>query len=210
MELPKVIQNFVKFTSAIPGIGPRQATRIAFWLIHQNKKFQSNYQDIINHLFQDVAICPQCFFIMDKEKGQTLCPICRDPKRNHSVICVVEKDTDLLSIENTHKYHGVYHVLGGLLSEIDPKKIKQLTISQLLSRIKKQSSQKTLIKEVILAFSATSEGNLTSYYLEKEIKKIAPDIKITKLGRGIPHGGEIEFADAETLIQALESRKQNI
>ena len=209
MELPKVIQNFTKLTSAIPGIGPRQATRIAFWLIHQNKKFQLNYQTSLNQLFQDITICPQCFFVMNKQKGNLLCPICRDPKRNHSVLCVVEKDTDLLSIENTHKYHGLYHVLGGLLSDIDLKKIKHLTIPQLLSRLKKQSSTKSAIKEIILAFNATSEGNLTSYYLEKEIKKLGLPIKITKLGRGIPHGGEIEFADAETLIHALESRKQN-
>ncbi len=207
MELPETIKNFVKVFSSIPGIGPRQATRIAFWLLHQSPKKQQIFQTSLSKLLNNISLCPECFFILDNQKGAKLCEICSNPRRNHSSICVVEKETDLLSIENTHKYHGVYHVLGGLLSEIDINKRKELTISQLLKRLQRYAKMKKPVKEIILALSATSEGNLTSYYLEKEIKKLDPKIKITKLAQGIPHGGEIEFADAETLINALEGRK---
>jgi len=206
MELPKPIQNFIKVFSSIPSIGPRQATRIAFWLLHQPKKKQDLFRLALNNLLQNVSLCPECFFVVDKQKGDKLCEICRNPQRDHSLICVVEKETDLLSLEKTNKYHGVYHVLGGLLSEIDNNQKNNLTINQLLARLQRQARTKQPVKEVILALSSTSEGNLTSYYLEKEIKKLGLKIKVTKLGQGLPHGGEVEFADAETLTNALERR----
>jgi len=206
MELPKSIQNFIKVFSSIPGIGPRQSTRIAFWLLHQPKEKQVLFQFALNNLLKNISLCPECFFVLDNQKGEKLCEICRNPRRDHSLICVVEKETDLLSLEKTHKYRGVYHVLGGLLSEIDTNKKNTLTINQLLARLQRQAKTKQPVKEVILALSSTSEGNLTSYYLEKEIKKLGLKIKVSKLGQGLPHGGEVEFADAETLTNALEGR----
>ncbi len=208
MELPKPIKDFVETFSRLPGIGPRQTTRLAFWLLHQTKETQRNFYRAFTNLFSQTQVCPNCFFISEKNNSaDKLCKICRDRQRDHSIICVVEKETDLISIENTNKYRGVYHILGGLISEIDMTKKQKLTIPQLLTRIKKSVTMPPKVKEIILALNPTSEGNLTIYYLEKAIKELDLNIKITKLGRGLPQGGEVEFADAETLVNALEGRK---
>ena len=206
MELPKPIKDFIQVFSKLPGIGPRQTTRLAFWLLHQKKETQHDFYHAFINLFSKTQICPNCFFISEKDSSKQenqLCKICQDSQRDQSVICVVEKETDLISIENTNKYKGLYHVLGGLISEIDESRKEKLTIKQLLTRIKTNKK----VKEIILALNPTSEGNLTTYYIEKAIKTITPNIKITKLGRGLPQGGEVEFADAETLVNALEGRK---
>jgi recombination protein RecR len=206
VELPKPIKDFIQVFSKLPGIGPRQTTRLAFWLLHQKKETQHDFYHAFINLFSKTQVCPNCFFISEKDSSKQenqLCKICQDPQRDQSVICVVEKETDLISIENTNKYKGLYHVLGGLISEIDETRKEKLTIKQLLTRIKTNKK----VKEIILALNPTSEGNLTTYYIEKAIKTITPNIKITKLGRGLPQGGEVEFADAETLVNALEGRK---
>jgi len=207
MDFSRSIQNFIKSIAQIPGIGSRQATRIAFFLLHQKKEFQKQIKESLDNLFEKTALCANCFFVFEPKNKEILCEICRYPQRNHSLICVVEKETDLLSIEKTRKYRGVYHILGGLISEMDENKKRELTIIPLLNRIRKLIKANKPPKEIILALSPTSEGNLTIYYLERQIKKIAPNIKITKLGRGLPHGGEVEFADSETLTNALEGRK---
>ncbi len=212
MDLPKPIKDFVNIFSKLPGMGPRQTTRLAFWLLHQKKESQNNFYHAFVDLFSKTQICPNCFFITEIEQGKKslsnkLCKICNNLQRDKSIICVVEKETDLLSIEKTNKYHGIYHVLGRLLSEIDENKKLRITIPQLLLRIKKTQSSNQQVKEVILALSPTSEGNLTTYSLEKSIKDLDDKIKITRLARGLPQGGEVEFADAETLTNALEGRK---
>jgi len=212
MDLPKPIKNFISIFSKLPGMGPRQTTRLAFWLLHQKKESQDDFYRTFIDLFSKTQVCPNCFFITEidqenKPSNENLCKICENPQRDKSMICVVEKETDLLSIEKTNKYHGVYHVLGRLLSEIDENKKLRITIPQLLLRIKKSQSSKYAVKEVILALSPTSEGNLTTYSIEKSIKDLDDKIKVTKLARGLPQGGEVEFADAETLTNALEGRK---
>ncbi|HZI95647.1 MAG TPA: recombination mediator RecR [Candidatus Paceibacterota bacterium] len=212
MDLPKPIKNFISIFSKLPGMGPRQTTRLAFWLLHQKKESQDDFYRTFIDLFSKTQVCPNCFFITEidqenKPSIENLCKICENPQRDKSMICVVEKETDLLSIEKTNKYHGVYHVLGRLLSEIDENKKLRITIPQLLLRIKKSQSSKYAVKEVILALSPTSEGNLTTYSIEKSIKDLDDKIKVTKLARGLPQGGEVEFADAETLTNALEGRK---
>ena len=238
MDLPKPIKDFINIFSKLPGIGPRQTTRLAFWLLHQKKELQNDFYRTFTNLFSKTQVCPNCFFVSEKispatqlsrpasaelQRGEgELCKICKDSQRDLSIICVVEKETDLLSIEKTNKYRGTYHILGGLISEIgvplkgvpikgvpikgENKKL-ELTIPQLLLRIKKNARSKPPIKEVILALNQTSEGNLTTYCLEKSIKDLKLNIKVTKLARGLPQGGEVEFADAETLINALEGRK---
>jgi len=198
-------------------MGPRQTTRLAFWLLHQKKELQNDFYRTFTNLFSKTQVCPNCFFVSEKEQEKNssddkLCKICKDSQRDLSIICVVEKETDLLSIEKTNKYRGTYHILGGLISEMgvpikgENKKL-ELTIPQLLLRIKKSARSSHLIKEVILALNQTSEGNLTTYCLEKSIKDLKLNIKVTKLARGLPQGGEVEFADAETLINAFEGRK---
>ncbi|MFA5360679.1 MAG: recombination mediator RecR [Candidatus Paceibacterota bacterium] len=208
MQLPKPIKDFIQVFSQLPGLGPRQTTRLAFWLLHQKEETQRKFYHAFTNLFSQTQVCPNCYFISEKNNSEDkLCEICRDRQRDHSTICVVEKETDLISIENTNKYQGVYHILGGLISEIDAAKKQKLTIPQLLARLKKSADSPRKIKEIILALNPTSEGNLTIYYLEKAIKELNLGIKITKLGRGLPQGGEVEFADAETLVNALEGRK---
>jgi recombination protein RecR len=207
MELPKPIQNFIKIFSQIPGIGPRQAMRLVFWLLHQPQTKQTEFSNAFTNLSAKIKLCINCFLPFEQREKETLCEICRNPQRDHLIICVVEKETDLISIEKTNKYKGVYHILGGLLSDIDENKKREINIIPLIERIKKSFKNKKPIKEIILALSPTSEGNLTIYYLEKTIKDLKLNIKITKLARGLPHGGEVEFADSETLINALEGRK---
>jgi len=207
MELPKPIQNFIKIFAQIPGIGPRQAMRVAFWFLHQPQAKQIEFSNALTDLSTKMKVCVDCFLPFEQKANETLCEICRNPQRDHSMICVVEKETDLISIEKTNKYKGVYHLLGNLLSNIDENKKQGENIISLVERIKKSFKNKKPIKEIILALSPTSEGNLTTYYLEKIIKDLKLNIKITKLARGLPHGGEVEFADSETLINALEGRK---
>ena len=204
MELPKNLEKVSKILSHLPGLGPRQALRISFYLLHQDKKYQRDFLESFNNFFNKIKLCQECSFAFEPINGnETLCPICRDKKRDHTLLCVVEKETDLLTIEKTNKYQGLYHILGGLVNDINLDNSK-IILSKLIKRIKES---KPKIKEVILALSPTSEGNLTAYYLEKSIKDLKMDIKITKLARGIPQGGEIEFSDSETLINALEGRK---
>lgn len=199
-ELPSSLQYFIEILSRFPGIGPRQAMRLAFWFIRQPIIVQKKFILTINNLLQKTRLCPRCFFVFDKSGNQNLCSICSDSSRDQTIICVVAKETDLLSLEKTKKYRGLYHILGGLLSPLEPEKENKLTINSLLNRIKRKG-----IKEVILAINPTSEGNLTVMHLEKKLKPF--NIKITRLARGIPTGGEIEFADSETLSSALEGRK---
>jgi len=207
MSLPKPIKNLADSLAQFPGIGPRQALRLTFWLLHQKKEVQTELLKNFNDLFSKIKLCPECSFPFEIKNNETLCEFCRDKRRNHNIICVVEKETDVLSLEKTNKYNGLYHILGGLISEIDKETIKNLNLTALISRIKNKSKTNQPIREVILALNPTSEGNLTSYYLEKEIKNLNLQIRITKLARGIPTGGDIEFADSETLISALEGRK---
>lgn len=205
--IPQPIKNLADSLSQLPGLGPRQSLRLAFWLLHQKKEKQLEIAKSFNDLISKIKLCENCFFPFEAKNNENLCEICKDKKRNQALICVVEKETDVLSIEKTDKYKGLYHVLGGLLSEIDESKRKQLTIDQLILRITKRAKQNQPIREIILALNPTSEGSLTTYYLEREIKNLKLPIKITKLARGLPTGGDIEFADSETLISALEGRK---
>lgn len=207
LVVPKPIKNLADSLSQLPSIGPRQSLRLAFFLIRQPKEKKLEFYKSLKEVFSKIKLCSDCFFPFEVRQNETLCEICRDKTRNHSLICVVEKETDVLSIENTNKYKGLYHILGGLVSDIDEKKNQEITLKQLLLRIQKKAKQNQPVKEIILALNPTSEGNLTSYYLEKEVKKLNLSIKITKLARGLPTGGDIEFADSETLISALEGRK---
>ena len=213
MDLPKPIQNFIKIFSRIPGIGPRQAMRVAFWLLHQSQAKQTEFSNAFTNLSTKIKLCADCFLPFEQRDKETLCEICRNPQRDHSIICVVEKETDLISIEKTNKYKGVYHILGDLLSNINENTKREISITPLVERIKTSFKTRKPIKEIILALSPTSEGNLTTYYLEKTTKDLklgaeqSRGIKVTKLARGLPHGGEVEFADSETLINALEGRK---
>ena len=198
MRTPKAIKRLVDILAALPGIGPRQAVRLAFYLIRQGKSSQKELEEAIASL-QLVGICSRCFYI---HEGEGLCEICADEKRDKSIIAIVEKETDLMSIESTGKFKGRFLVLGefgrGGLLEADQK----LKLKSLRSWITKELGGKA--KEIIVAFNPNTQGDFLATQITKELEGAAE--KMTRLGMGIPSGGEIEFADEETLGSALERR----
>ncbi len=156
----------------------------------------------ILELRKSVKICKLCFNPFQAEG--TLCEICSDPGRDKTLLCIIEKETDLISLEKTKKYKGLYFILGGTVSRLKKENIKKLRIQELEERLKTSPE----IQEIILAINPTTEGEATALYLERLLKKNLPTSKqITRLGRGLPFGGELEYADQETLVSALENRR---
>lgn len=217
---PKSVKDFIDNFSKLPGIGPRQAARLAFWLLNEEKNIRGNLKKSLEELDNEIAICPICFFIVEKRgdgakggsthwqyrHGDGQCHFCDNPTRDHKIICVVEKATDLATIEKSGSYKGLYHVLGGLFSVLDTAIPKELKIPELINRIENKQNIGKKTEEVILALSPTHEGDLTAHYLERLLKPAK--IKITRLGRGLPYGADVEFADAQTLSGAMDGRKE--
>ncbi len=199
---PKTIQNFIERFSKLPGIGPRQAARLAFWLLKGPKETRQNLKHALESLDKDARTCELCHYIIENDG----CYFCDNPARDHTTICVVEKETDLATIEKSGVYKGLYHVLGGLFSALDTAVPKNLKMPELIKRIENSKKNSKNAEEIILALSPTHEGDLTAYYLEKLLKPLK--VKVTRLGRGLPYGSDVEFADAQTLSGALESRKE--
>lgn len=200
MNLPDPIKNFINHISKLPSIGPRQATRLAFFIINSGKKEIEGIKQSLEGL-EKMNICEDCFFIfMPKNINDTKCEICNDDSRNQKIIALVEKETDLISLEKTNKFNGVYFILGNLQKNgvlgTDQKK----RIEKLKNKIKNGG----VADEIIIAINPTTYGDFNAAILSKELKDFTK--KITRLGRGIPTGGEIEFADEDTLGNALERR----
>ncbi|MEX0689899.1 MAG: toprim domain-containing protein [Candidatus Paceibacterota bacterium] len=196
--IPQPIKNFIEHFSRLPSVGPRMATRLAFFLVNINKSQLKDLSEVFSKL-EKMDNCPKCFFV--KESKEKLCTICSSEKRDQDVILIVEKETDLLSVEKSNSFKGTYLILGNLNNKgslSDKQKLR-------LQNIKKIAAKKGKIKEVIIALSSTTEGDLISQTIKKELSNSTE--KITKIGRGIPTGGEIEFADEDTLSNALEGRK---
>ena len=198
---PKSIQKLIEKFTKFPTIGPRTAARFVFYLLRIPKEEVSELLKTISELKEKVKTCSFCFNPFEDEEEE-LCPICRDNSRDKTLLCIVEKETDLISIEKTKKYNGLYFILGDL---IDFRKgNKKLTRQNELTKRTNGSTALT-IKEIIIALNPTTEAIAATLYLEKLLKPL--NIKITRLGRGLPVGGELEYADEETLSSALESRK---
>ncbi|MBI5079110.1 recombination protein RecR [Candidatus Wolfebacteria bacterium] len=196
--LPEEIKKFVEIFSALPSIGTRQAIRLAFKMIAGGRaKIEETAKAIAN--LKHLKICRECFFVHSNKED--LCDICADPQRKQNVIMVVEKETDLISIERTKKFNGRYLILGSLTKTGVLESIQKLRLSHLKNRLKKETGQ---AEEIILAFNPTTYGDLNTSIIIKELAGAAK--KISRLGLGIPVGGEIEFADEETLGQSLERR----
>ncbi|MEK7451618.1 MAG: toprim domain-containing protein [Patescibacteria group bacterium] len=196
--LPEAIKKFVEIFSALPSIGTRQAIRLAFKMIAGGRaKIEETAKAIAD--LKHLKICRECFFI-HSNKGD-LCDICANPQRKQSIVMIVEKETDLISIERTKKFNGRYLILGSLTKTGVLESIQKLRLSHLKNRVKKEMGQ---AEEIILAFNPTTYGDLNTSIIIKELDGAAK--KISRLGRGIPIGGEIEFADEETLGQSLERR----
>ena len=188
--LPEPIKNFIDRFSSLPSIGPRQATRLAFHIANKGKATVYDLAKSLSDL-QLLKTCPDCFFI-----NTGGCPICNNQNRRRDIICVVEKETDLISLEKTKKYNGVYLVLGELGKTGNLSPDQRLKLNSLKVRAP--------LEEIILAINPTAYGDLNASLIGQEIKSLSK--KTTRLGRGIPTGGEIEFADPDTLSGALDNR----
>lgn len=197
--MPRSIKRFVEIFSALPGIGPRQAIRLAFHFVRQGKAFQSEVVKVIAD-FRNISLCKNCFYITENKSG--LCDYCEDKNRDQSVIAIVEKETDVLSIENTGKFYGRYLILGDLRRAGMLDTDQKLRLKSLKGWIEKELGGKA--KEIIIATNPTAEGEIIAGIVAEELKPFAE--KVSRLGRGIPTGGEIEFADEETLGSAIERR----
>ncbi len=200
-KIKKIIDIFSKF----PTVGPRTAARFVFYLINLPENDFQNIMRSLNQLKKDIRICDFCF--NPHEDKENLCPICRNKSRDRSLICLVEKEADLASIEKSKKYKGLYFILGGTVSNLKKENLEKIRIKELRERIKnpEKFGIKAGFKEIIIATDTTTEGEATALYVERNIKDLR--IKTTRLGRGLPTGGELEYADEETLENAFEGRK---
>ncbi len=191
----KHIQNAVDQITTLPGIGKRTALRLVLNLLKRNEEEVKQFTSSINALHENVVYCFNCHNISDSH----LCDICSNPNRDHSTICVVEDIRDIMAIESTQAYQGVYHVLGGIISPMDGIGPAELNITTLVEKIKQQT-----VEEVIFALSATMEGDTTNFYLYKKLNPF--DLKITTLSRGVSVGSELQYADELTLSRSIEHR----
>jgi len=189
--LLKAIEEFSKF----PGIGKKTAQRLALFLLKTEETEFNSFLESMIDLRKKLGFCSICFNITEHE----ICDICNSVKRDKSVICVVEDSSDVLAIERTNEYNGLYHVLGGVLSPLSGISHDKLHIKELLLRLKEDS-----IKEIILALNPDTEGDATSLYLQKILNPL--NLKISRIARGLPIGGNLEFADEATIGRALTGR----
>jgi len=193
-SIQKLIDQFRK----LPTVGPRTAARFVFYLIHLPQEEVEDLANSILELKRAIKICEFCFNSFEGEGN--LCPICSDRSRDRTTLCVIEKETDLISLENTKAYQGLYFILGGTLSTFKNRDIEKLRTKELIERVQKANFQ-----EVILALNPTTEGEATILYLERLLRPL--NVKVSRLARGLPIGAELEYADKETLKSALERRK---
>ncbi len=198
MQYPsKLIENAVNEISQLPGIGKKTALRLVLHILKQDVDSAKNLAESLIKLRTEVQYCSVCHNIAD----QPICAICSSERRDKSIICIVENLPDLLAIENTAQFVGTYHVLGGIISPIDGIGPDDLNLSSLFKRIE---NNKTAIKEVILALSPTMEGDTTGFYITKKLKEFG--LKISTIARGIPVGGDLEYADEITLGRSIATR----
>lgn len=207
-SIQKLIDVFNKF----PTVGPRTASRFVFYLIQLPKEKVEELITSIQDIKNKIKFCSFCFNPFEtNDEEKTLCEICENTNRDRSLLCIIEKETDLLSIEKTKKYHGLYFILGGTVATLKNNDIEKLRIKELEERLKNSENFGiiTIFKEIIIATNPTPEGKATAILIKRIIKETLRDNlpKITHLGLGLPVGGELEYADEETLENAFEGRK---
>lgn len=199
MNLPSnKLQQAVDQLASLPGVGKRTALRFALHLMRQDEARFADFVSSVAALKTDVHLCRRCHCVSDDE----LCPICSSPKRQHGIVCVVENIQDVLAIENTQQYRGVYHVLGGVISPIDGIGIRDINIASLLNRI--QQADPEPVQEVILALPTTMEGDTTAFYINKQLLPFG--VKVSAIARGISVGDSLEYADELTLARSILHR----
>lgn len=191
------IQRLIDAFSKLPGIGPKGAQRIAFYILGSDEREAADLADAITEVKAKVKFCEVCGNVCEASP----CPVCLDPRRDHSIICVVEEPKDVMSIERTREYHGLYHVLGGAINPMANVGPNDLNIAKLLERLGDGS-----VTEVILALDPNIEGEATTAYLSRLLSQVG--IKVTRLASGLPVGSDLEYADEITLGRALSGRRE--
>jgi len=197
---PSSIKKLISELSKLPEIGPRAATRLVLHLLNRDQSELDNLSSVIKTLKSETQLCQQCFNLT--EKDQNFCPICQDLKRDRQTVCLVENVLNIIPLEKTGYYHGLYHVLGGLISPGNGARPEKLKIKELIERLKVAEPK---IAEVIFALSPTTEGDTTTLYIERLLRPFK--IKTSRLGRGLSVGSDLEYIDENTLTNALLSRK---
>ena len=196
--MSKLLQDVVGELSKLPGVGRRTALRLAIHVLRMERESVAEMTESIDRFRNDVKYCAECNNLSDEE----VCPICLDDERDRTTICVVEQVADVLSIENTHQYKGLYHVLGGVISPMQGISPSDLKIDLLTERIARGG-----VKEVILAISTSVEGETTLFYLMNRLRQF-PGVKVTSIARGIGFGDELEYVDELTITHALRNRRE--
>jgi recombination protein RecR len=199
MKIARPIQALIESFQKLPGVGPKSAQRLTYYLLHVPQIQLDEFSDAITRLKKDTVLCSVCKNISETEP----CPICSDSLRNHSQILVVEQPLDILAFERTGKFKGVYHVLHGAINPLENIGPDEIYIDGLIGRVRDND-----IEEIIIATNPTMEGEATAMYIRKQLKINNEDLKVSRLGMGIPTGADLEYADETTLTQALEGRRE--
>ncbi|MEJ2732320.1 MAG: recombination mediator RecR [Anaerolineae bacterium] len=194
---PKPVTRLIEAFAQLPGIGPKTASRLTFYLLRRPAEQAEALADALRDLKQKTVFCSVCFNITE----QSPCAICRDEGRERSILCVVEEPLDVVAIDRTGEYPGLYHVLHGAISPVEGIGPDELRINELLARLKAEP-----VEEVLLATNPNLEGEATAMYLARLIQPLG--VRVTRLARGLPVGGDLEYADAVTLGRALEGRRE--
>ena len=197
MNLTPSLARLVEQLGRLPGIGEKTATRLAMFILNADREYAEALSEAVWAVKAETTLCQECFGLAEGER----CAICLDPKRNDEAICVVEEPADLIALEKVHEYRGRYHVLHGVLSPLDGIGPEELKIAPLLERLRRGA-----VKEVIIATNPTTEGEATALYLAKVIKPLG--LRVSRIARGIPMGGDVEYTDVVTLGRALEGRRE--
>ncbi len=200
MRVPKAIQNLIDSFERLPGVGPKSAQRLTFYLLHVPQHELDRFAESVKNLKTQTVLCSVCYTVDETDP----CSICSDQKRDNAVICVVEQPLDVLALERSGKYHGLYHVLHGKIDPLNNIGPDEIYIHQLLDRVRNNSE----ISEIIIATNPTMEGEATAMYLSKQLKAKSEKLKITRIGRGLPTGADLEYADSSTLDRAMEGRSE--
>jgi recombination protein RecR len=201
-SLPPSLSRLIEALTQLPGIGPKTASRLAFYLWRAPAETALTLAEALRDLKVKVRLCSVCFNITEGDP----CPICTDSTRERDLICVVEDPMDVAAIERARTYRGVYHVLGGVLSPINGIGPDDLRIDALVTRVRRAAEERRPIREVILATNPTVEGEMTAAFIQRKLAGLG--VNITRLARGLPAGGDLEYADEVTLSRALEGRQR--
>ncbi len=197
LATPKPVQRLIDEFSRLPGIGPKSASRLTYFLLRGDGQQPRDLAQALIELKERTRFCSVCFNITEADP----CPVCADPSRSNGLICVVEEPLDVLAIERTGQFKGRYHVLHGALSPVEGVGPEDLRIRELIARVKAEP-----VREVILATNVSLEGEATAMYIQKQLAPLG--LKVTRLARGLPVGGDLEYADETTLARALEGRSE--